>query len=261
MWNFLNTNFVKFAILSLAVLLTSLSWSQTSTKTITIEELKNRVSGPSHDVAYAGKEDGYYYADTNAEHRTGWQGWYILSVKMMDDYRIAINGEALGKQDVDKTEVYHDQIHRSYKNGVQEVITMIDSIDALVVELQNIRGSAVSVSPLFDGSHSRNDYIINWKQKVLLVAKKRHQEQSTRENYPVWIGITSAPLTTPIDTFSDSIDEPPLYGPVRLSSRTWHSGITFIFVAGDSVPQTIALARDVAKSYPGLIRKRKQKME
>ncbi len=228
---------------------------------ITLDELKIKVSGASREVAYTNKEAGYYYTETQAEHRSGWQGWHIMSVKMMDDYRVSINGLPLKKADVNMAEVYPHQLHRSYTNGVQEYFTMLDSLDALVVELQNVRGSIVTLSPLFDDSRSRDDYLITWRNKVMLIAKKRHPARTEKENYPVWIGVTSAPLITSLGMVPDSIDEAPRYGPERFDGQPWHDRITFIVVAGDSVSQTVERARDVAVHYLTRVAGRKRRME
>jgi glycogen debranching enzyme len=245
-----------------ALILTSTAFGQFAFKKnhITVDEMKVAVDGPSREIAYTNKEAGYFYTETNGMHRTGWQGWHIMSVKMLDDYRITMRGDTL-KKETSGAEAFPHQLVRQYPNGVTETITMLDSVDALTIELRNLRATVVHFAPLFGGSPRFGDYIVKWERKVLLIALKRHLHRTASENYPVWIGITSAPLITSVRADADTVAAGLPFSPAELVSHPWHDRTTFVLVAGDSAEQTVDLARRVAENYPSMISSRARRME
>jgi glycogen debranching enzyme len=212
----------------------------------------------SREVAYSNKEAGVFYTETNGDHRSGWQGWRIMSTEMMEDYSISVDGRRLNKKNA-TARVYPHQIIREYPDGIEERMTLLDSIDALVVELSNVAGKQISARSLFTDSPNPADYEVSFEQNVLLIARKRHLDRTQNENYPVWIGITTTSPISEVDYHADSIGQSFSTSTLNSSLRIHNS--TFVFVAVDTKSQTIALAKYVAQNYTTLIEKRKKRME
>jgi glycogen debranching enzyme len=227
---------------------------------ITMEELMIQVYGNSREIAYTNKQAGYFYTETNAEHRTGWQGWHIMSTKVMDDYLITVNGRPIRKTDAQLARVYPHQFVRAYPAGVQEHVTLLDSVDALVVELERIKGTSMTVSPILSASQLAADYVIKQSGPVMLIASKRHLQRTENENYPVWLGISIVGSPSPqIDSTPASFGTTNTF--VRLQSPIVQENTTIIFVSGDTEEQAVNLAATVAGNYRAMIAQRKDRME
>ncbi|MGB2868587.1 MAG: amylo-alpha-1,6-glucosidase [Bacteroidota bacterium] len=226
---------------------------------ITLDELTIEVHGPSREIAYTNKEAGTYYTETNGGHRTAWQGWYIMTNEMMEDYAIAVDGRELPKSTASLAFVSPLQIHRAYPLGVQETVTLLDSVDALVIQLDKVRGSRVSLRPTFSDSRAIGDYVVRYREGVLLIARQRHLQRNSRENYPVWIGMTFSDSRNLVTIATGkSIDRG--FSPAGMTSSTGSSAVV-ILVAGDTEDATIRMAQRVAREYEALIAKRKHRME
>ncbi len=226
---------------------------------ISLDQLAITVTGHSREVAYTNKQAGYYYTETNADHRTGWQGWHVMSTKIMDDYAITLGGKPLLKGDAKKVTVFPHQLEREYPNGVHEVVTLIDSLNGLVVDLSNVRHDPVRVAPMFSDYRSVSDYVVRWDHGVLLIAKRQQLER--KENYPVWIAVTSSPGVTVLDKRNDSVATALGVSPAQFLCRTWHSDVTIVFAAAESFESAAALARDIAGRHEKLVKARKERME
>lgn len=133
---------------------------------MTLAELIIEVFGPSREVGYTNKQAGFFYTETNGEHRTSWQGWHIMSTEMMEDYQLLIDGKELRKSDAQLAMVSPHQLLRAYPVGAQETVTLLDSVDALVVELKRLKGKTLSVRPAFQDSQSPDDYVVDRKSVV-----------------------------------------------------------------------------------------------
>ncbi len=252
---------IKSTLLILALLLAGCSRNPMEKKPITLDELMIEVKAPSREIAYTNKQAGYFYTETNGDLRTGWQGWHIMSTKMMDDYILTIDGKPLIKKEARLARVFPHQLIRVYPDEVLETVTLLDSIDALVVELDGTKGKDLTVAPLFGDSHLSGDYVTRLEENVLLIAKSRHLRRTAKENYPVWIGLTAALTTSNSRARFDSLNFGARFSPAQFSAEISNSSAAMILVAGDSASQVVSAAHEVAASYRQLIQKRKDRME
>ncbi|MBI3577975.1 MAG: hypothetical protein HY089_01025 [Ignavibacteriales bacterium] len=220
------------------LLLTACNRSSLEHKPITSEELVVQVFGESREVAYTNKQAGFLYTETNASHRTSWQGWNIMAKEVLEDYQITIDNKPLRKADVHLAMVLPHQIQRAYPTGVQETVTLLDSIDAIAIELAKAKGKQITFRPLFSDSHVPDDYIVKSEQQVLLVARKRHLQRTKEDNYPVWIGITFVNNTAQPILGSDTVGTS--FSPAGLQCSLADPNIRIVMVAGDTEEQTIA---------------------
>ncbi|MBI2619270.1 MAG: hypothetical protein HYW57_04250 [Ignavibacteriales bacterium] len=227
---------------------------------ISIDELKIEVFGPSREIGYTNKESGFFYTETNAEHRTGWQGWHIMTKKFLDDYSIAVDQKELSKRDVQLALVFPHQLQRSYPSGVQETITLLDSADALVIELTNIKGTTLALRPLFADSERGKEFIVRSRENVLLIARRHHLTRTDDEDYPVWLGATIAGAKG-LDVLPSSSVYKQKFAPGSLRANIPDGSAVAILVAGDTEEQTVSLAHRVSSEYKGMLTRRKNRME
>lgn len=248
---------IKFILFFCCLSLISCSGKKLEHKPFTMDEMMIQVYDTSRAVAYTNKEAGFYYTETNAPQKSSWQGWHIMAAKMMDDYQIAIDRKPLNRHDVQITEVYPHQFIRSYKAGARERVTMLDSVNAIVIELDRIQGKRLSVVPLFNQPES--DYQTAVVGRTLLIASKHHLQRTEKENFPVWIGVTTREENSYCDTTSSRTGQTSGIGRIDLDLTGDAAGI--IFAAGDTKQEAVDLVVRVANNYQSMIGQRKTRME
>jgi glycogen debranching enzyme len=214
----------------------------------------------SREIAYSNKQAGVFYTETNGEHRSGWQGWRIMSTEIFENYIVDVGGHALKKSDA-HAEAYPHQLVRIYPDSTRETVTLIDSIDALVIELMNFKRGAPGFRTYFSDSQNPDEYEISFEQNVLLIAKKRHLLRTQSENYPVWIGITIAGENANCTISNVPDTEGQSFSPASIHMHSVSTSIACIIVSSDTKSDAIAQAHRVATNYPSLIAKRKMRME
>ena len=229
---------------------------------ITLDELAIEVNGASREIAYTNKQSGVYYTETNGRHRSGWQGWRIMSHEVLEDYAVALDGIVLRKSDAVKAIAFPNRLERMYPSGVEERVTMLDSIDAIAIQLQHLPGRRIQLSPLFQDAHRREDYLIRLTDGVLLIAQKNHLVRTPAEDYPVWLGIMVSPGEHNSARLIDSavaIDQ--YFSPATLQSEIIDQTSDIVLVFGDRETQTVERAKQTMRNLPELLDKRKKRME
>jgi glycogen debranching enzyme len=257
----LNRLFAATAIVALVIVSLTGCGNPSSNKPITVDELAIEVKGTSREVAYTNKQAGFFYTETNAAHRNSWQGWNVMAKEILEDYEIIDGEQVLRKSDVTKATVYPHQLARTYPSGTQETLTLLDSMDAFVVQIQNLKGSSLKVRPLFKDSDRREDFVVKFQDSVLLIAHQSHLKRAAGENYPVWVGISLGRNIPSTLLISESNSEGLNFSPAGLSCPQSPNNITIVFAAGDTEDETIALAQSVSRNCDMYIAHRRQRME
>jgi glycogen debranching enzyme len=243
--------------LSFLFFLSACNRSPLERKPISLDELAIEVFDTTREVAYTNKEAGFYYTETNGNHRVDWQGWHVMSQKMLNDFQLLSDSKPLRRTEVNLTTVLPHQFTRGYKLGVQETVTLLDSADAIVVELSKVKGKSATLAPLFGDGPDRTKYVCDEQNGVLLIAKKRHLQRTETENYPVWIGLYSGLASIKADSTKDSRG----FTPATISISTPDGIGAFVLVAGDSKEQTVSLAKKCYVERLQRIAARRQRME
>ncbi|MBI5214255.1 MAG: hypothetical protein HY960_00720 [Ignavibacteriae bacterium] len=224
---------------------------------ISLEELSIGVeAGSSREVAYTNKQAGVFYTETNGNHRSAWQGWRIMSNEILDDYRLMIDDSPLLKSEASALVRPH-QLVRTYPNGVKETVTLLDSVDALVIELEQINGDELLVRPFFSDFLTLEQCEASFEHNVLLIARKRQLTRTEKGNFPVWLGVATANpgLMNQSEIAQQS------FSPMGIKTVISNQKSIIVFVAGDTKEQTVQLAHSVLKNYSERISSRKERME
>jgi glycogen debranching enzyme len=235
--------------------------SKPSDKPLRLDELSITVSGTSREVAYTNKHAGFFYTETNGPHRSSWQGWNVMAKEILEDYQI-IDGEiTLRRPGISQATVLPDQLIRTYKTGQQETFTLLDSVDAFVVQAKKLKGTSVRIRPRFRDADRQSDYLVKFRDGVLLVAHQRHLKRTAQENYPVWIGIAfgAGAKESQCDQTSDTTGAS--FSPAAIASAISAQSVTAVFAAGDTEDETVSLALRVAADFESLIAQRRRRME
>lgn len=212
----------------------------------------------SREVAYTNKVAGVFYTETNGVHRSAWQGWRIMSTKMMDDYGVAVDGQSL-KESEAAADVFPHQLVRRYPNGIRETVTLIDSVDALVVQLDHINGKNLSTDILFSNAESASDFVTAFEDSVLVIGRRNHLERTPKENYPVWLGMIVAHSYRSTEGMGNRSGNE--FSPASINSSISNHRAEIVFVTGNTRSETISLAHRVADRIPTFIEQRKRRLE
>jgi glycogen debranching enzyme len=219
------------------------------------------VHSRSREVVYTNKEAGFFFTETHLPHRSGWHGWHIYAQEILEDYLLAIDGKVLERSSVNLTFVAPHQFTRVYQPGVLETVTLLDSLNALVVELSQLKGNLLSLSPLFRGAEDSSEYVVKQAEGVLLIASRRNLESDMPTGVPAWIGITFANTGDGSSQAVGSLSAHGAFAPAGLQTTLDGRTAAVLLVAGSSEAETLTLARSVRETHSDLIARRAKRME
>lgn len=229
-------------------------------KPITIEEIVIDVYDTTREIGYTNRISGFLYVESNSDNRNGWQGWHIFSEKILDDYALWVDHSLVPRSHVQLTRVYPHQLIRSHSSGIQETVTMLDSVDALVVDIGRVRGSSLSASPLFSDSRSAADYLTYAHGNHVCVSSRHREADSAFTNIPHWIAYTLVGEgALMFDSAGSSVGN--AFAPARISLNHENPTGTLIIVAGTTKTAAESILALVAGDFRGRIARRKQRME
>src|ERR1041385_3307860 len=240
---------MKFLIFCLCLPLLAYGQQPPKRTPMTLQELGIEVKGASREVAYTNKEAGVFYTETNASHRSAWQGWRVMSREIMEDYSVEIDGVELRRSDIVRAVVYPHQIVREYANGVRETVTLLDFVNAIWIEIDSVRGDHIAVRPIFSDLHSADDFTLKTLNGGLMIGRNGHLAPTPAERYPGWIAVSILPASE----FALSIYEGKEYGrnfsPAALRSGLRSLGFAAVIAAGDSAEAAADLASSIVGNY------------
>jgi glycogen debranching enzyme len=99
-----------------------------------IDDLGITVTTTDRQFVFTNKEAGTYHGEVNGTNRGGWQGWFINAEKILHEYSITVNDTTLDRTSA-RSIVHPHRLVRIYSNGIRETVTLLDSIDVLLIEI------------------------------------------------------------------------------------------------------------------------------
>ena len=236
--------------------------------TLTLDELTITVQDTSREVGYTNKEAGHYYTLTNSHHTSGWQGWTVMDVRLIDDYQIITGGyDLLRNRDEAAVSVKPHRMSRAFPNGVEETFTLLDSLDAFIVDVKlNEDVDSLSFRLRYTQSHDRDAYIIDEEEGILLIALTSYEEEKAK--HPGWIAITT-PHNNPVFEKRPSVEETidiiasRTFAPAGITVKNIQKEqtIRWITAAGKTRDEALQRAHYVSRNGDELIAKRKDRMQ
>ncbi len=251
---------LQFIFLTCCLFSVSLARQSVTRKPIALDDLAIEVKGESRGVSFTNKNAGVLFTETSAEHRNGWQGWRVYAKEMLEDYRIIIGGYPLLRKEVTRTVVTPDHMKRYYANGIEETITLLDSLNALVVEVDNVKMPEVAVYPLFSDAGSEDDFELDFNKDILTIVHKNHEVRTEKENYPASISVSWVRENLWTGGFYDSTDFGKNFSPAYTKTVNPVAKHFAVFTVGDSAYDSITLMKFVAKNVDSLLNVRKKRM-
>ena len=189
----------------------------------TVDDLGIQVSGEGREYVFTNKEAGTYYCEVNSPNSGGWQGWFINAEKIFHDYTLSSNGVQLNRS-LSRSTVLPYQLIRRYADGTEEKVTLLDSIDVLLVEVNKPN---VHISILPTDNFSR--------------------DTSVATSFERWNRTNSASDIVPTKIIV-----------LRQPTRT---SVTFVIAAGQDIGQLIGRSHIVADHPEIFTARRKKRMQ
>lgn len=222
---------------------------------VSVDDLRIEIFGASRGMEYSNADDGLYVTETNAEHLEARHGWHVGSQKILDDYLLTVDNRELLKSQVHLTQVYPHQFQRAYPVGVQETVTFLDSVDAIVIELSIVKGSTVGLRPLFSERAHSDPAIIRHGNSAIF---SRGNDAGVNQP-PVWLGVTVVGAEP--EVVQSAVDNGTLTSPVMVRASVVKGSAVAILTAGTSREQLLGRIRFVTENYKELIQRRKGRLQ
>lgn len=223
---------------------------------VSVDDLRIEIFGASRGMEYSNANGGFYITETNAEHLETRHGWYIGSQRILDDYLLTVDNRELLKSQVHLTQVYPHQFQRAYPIGVQETVTFLDSLDALVIELNIVKGSTIGLRPLFS-ARTPSDFVISLHGNSALLS--RAEETGTSGQTSTWLGVTVVGADPEIVQIT--VKNGTLTSPVMVKASVVKGSAVAVLTAARSREELLGRIRFVTENYRDLIRQRKDRLQ
>lgn len=225
-----------------------------------LNELRITISEP-REVGFTNKQAGFYYTLTHGDQTSGWHGWHVFSKKILDDYAFSIDGHALSRDDVAHADVFPHRFTRTYRGGLRETVTLLDSVDALAVELSGLRGDTLYAWPLFSDAHSRSDFVVEYHPGTISIARTGHERRVSDRDPPAWIGMRFLNSSLGARALQDALDRPGRFAPGGLAIPIGRQSVMMLLVAGDSPADCASLLDQMGTDLRDRIARRTARME
>src|SRR5207247_980355 len=147
-----------------------------------------------------------------------------------------------------RVEVYPHQLKRYYPNGIVETVTMLDSVNAIIVELENVQARELVVYPLLSGQHSEDEFATLFERNILLIGARDHQARTPQDDYPPVVAVSWAGENLWTAAFYDSATIGANFSPASIKTVQNVPYHALVFAAGDSIVGAYEVARTVARN-------------
>lgn len=235
---------------------------------ISLDDLAITLRETNREIAYTNKEAGHYYTWSHSPHSSGWQGWTVMDIRILDDYQILLDSsDLLRNRNRAIVTVKPHAMRRTYPDGVSESFTMLDSLNALVVDVFTPEPvHRMGFYPRFTHSRSYNDYRVGEHGTIMTISLRSYDERSSQ--HPGWIAV-SVLHTHPI--VEHTVERPELIDSIEL--RTYAPAgmvvpnvanattIRWVIVAGKTEAEAKQLSEYVLNNAENLINNRRDRMQ
>ena len=136
--NFMRTNiFTCMAAVAMIASACSNSTSRIDSLGVPVTKEENR------EYSYTDKKAGYWYGTTHQETPEFWSGWNMAKKRILADYTLSVNGEALNRKDAEVI-VYPDRLERSW-NNTKETFCLVDGKPVIFIGIESDEPVSISL--------------------------------------------------------------------------------------------------------------------
>ena len=216
---------------------------------VSTDQLGITLRGPSRQIVIANGRGSYFSTESAGENRSVRQGWIVDGRKIMDDYAIEYDNRPLNRSDVVRTYLYPFQFIREYKNGLREIVTLLDYINALTVEVDNAGNKSFRIRPYFKDIRDTSEMLCALRYGELIFGRTNHQLPTPGDTTPGWLGMMLAPATSFSFGFMESDSGSGGFSPAALSASLPSDQVAAIFIASDRSRKIFNLGATNIKTF------------
>jgi len=92
--------------------------------------------GQNKKFTFTNKISGFYLGNSHSKNISGHDGWTVNELHYLQDYRIYLSGRPVLRDSITGFVYYPDRAVRYHSNGMIETMTLLDSINVLIIELE-----------------------------------------------------------------------------------------------------------------------------
>ncbi len=97
----------------------------------------------NREYSYTDKKAGYWYGTTHQETPEFWSGWNMAKKRILADYTLSVNGEALNRKEAEVT-VYPDRLERRWPN-LEETFHLVDGKPVIFIGTESEGDVSISL--------------------------------------------------------------------------------------------------------------------
>jgi len=131
------------------------------------------VSDTENIFTFTNKNSGVYLGKTHGGESNQHGGWSVDGYPYLKDYQIFANGQILSRDSVQLVQYFPHRLIRQYHNGVIEIFTLIDSLNAIIWQITSQNTNMeFALKPLFPDS-SLNRHLLDKETQTLMLSPAR----------------------------------------------------------------------------------------
>ncbi len=142
----------------------------------------------NHSFTFTDKISGFWLGNSRQVNQSGHHGWTVNEFHYLKDYNLYYNNQLVSRSGVSSFRLFPHQMERSYMGGLQETFTLLDSIQAIIVEVQlPEKDGLLRVSPVFQNAVQVDFDILGKARRELVIPANRFSEST--DPALRWMGI------------------------------------------------------------------------
>lgn len=159
------------------------SSSNSNNRSIRVDSLGITADQNTKWYSYTNKESGFYFGEVRGPNTAPYQGWTVYNDPVLKDYSIAVGSKELNRDD-SRVIVFPDRLVRHYNSGIIETFTLLDEVNAFVVNIQAPEVSDIDFRLLFN-STSDKAFALTGEVPAFVLENK----SVPYDNYGRWVGV------------------------------------------------------------------------
>ena len=138
---------------------------------------------------YTNKNVGFFVGNSHRVNNSDWEGWYIDGTQYLFDLQLYYGSHIINRDSVSRTSYYPYSFTRVYVSGLNETITLLDSINAIIWEFESECGlSELRFKPVIRQHDLEKQDLLSANRTRLIIPPHKNSSDSLT-NHQGWLGL------------------------------------------------------------------------
>ncbi len=212
----------------------------------------------SRPFVFTNKAGAFFYGETGKIRSDSYQGYYVMSQRILEDYLVSLDGHLLARNEADSIRVYPDHIVRSYSDRVTEQLYLLDNLNCLVIEFSATGVRSLEITPMMPSWLDPERADVQWNRNRDLLVVKPAAETGSKQRMPI-IGFkfdVPAQFSTGGQPFPDSLLTAQMIGRFRITTNFGR----FYVLAAENENELISLSDHVTSNVVRLVDEKRKRL-